>query len=114
MNSKKLYKVLRIVLPLFGIFVGAVKILGVRGEVELFQSFGVSDSFRIIFGAIQSGGALMMFFPMLAIPGIVICIITLILASILMIYNSIFNVLAIPVAGVFILAFYARLEIAQR
>ena len=45
---------------------------------------------------------------------IVICIITLILASILMVYNSIFNVLAIPVAGVLILIAYAKLEMKQR
>ena len=114
MNSEKLYRVLRIVIPLFGIFVGAVKIFGVEGEVKLFQAFGVSDQFRIVFGSIQSGGAFMMFFPKLAIPGIVICIISLVLASVLMIYNHIFNVLAIPVAGVFILAAYAKLEMNQR
>ena len=101
-------------IPLFGIFVGAVKIFGVEGEVKLFQSFGVSDQFRIIFGSIQSGGAFMMFFPKLAIPGIIICIITLILASILMIYHNIFNVLAIPVVGVFILIYYLKLEMNHR
>ena len=109
-NSEKIYKILRVILPLFGIVVGGVKILGVKGEVALFHSFGVSDQFRIIFGAIQSGGALMMFFPALAMPGIIICIVTLMTASIMMIYNSIFNVLVIPVAGVFILSFYARLQ----
>ncbi|MBU0995257.1 MAG: hypothetical protein KJ737_22400 [Proteobacteria bacterium] len=99
----------RIFIPFFGICVGLVKVVGVKGEVELFRAFGVSDMFRVIFGLVQAGGASMLFFPKLIRPGAYICITTLVAASCFMIYHGILNVLAIPVVGIFLLWGYTRI-----
>lgn len=98
----------RIFIPLFGLFVGMVKVVGVKGEVALFRAFGVSDLFRVVFGLIQAGGALMLFSRKSLRVGVYICIATLCAASCLMVYNGIFNVLPIPVVGIGMLWAYLK------
>ena len=106
----KIHRILRIILPPFGILVGAVKIFGVKGEVALFKAFGVSNAFRIIFGAVQAAGAGLMFFRKTTMAGIVICILTLGLAAVLMAWHGLFHVFPIPVIGIVILSVFGWLE----
>jgi hypothetical protein len=107
--KQRFLTIYRIFIPLFGILVGMVKVVGVKGEVALFHAFGVSDLFRVIFGLIQAGGALMLFSKKFLRPGVYICIATLCAAFGLMVWNGIFNVLPIPVVGIAMLWAYLKI-----
>lgn len=106
--KQKFLSFYRVFIPLFGIFVGMVKVVGVKGEVELFRTFALSDLFRVIFGLVQAGGAFMLFYKKLIRPGVYICVGTLVIASFLMIYHGILNVLPIPVLGIILLLGYLK------
>ena len=105
---QKFFTFYRYFIPCFGIVVGLVKVFGVKGEVALFHAFGVSDTFRVIFGLVQAGGAILLFFPRLILPAALLCILTLVAASGMMAVHGLFNVIAIPLLGIFLLGTYIK------
>ena len=105
---QKLLTFYRYFIPCFGIVVGLVKVFGVKGEVALFHAFGVSDTFRVVFGLVQAGGASLLFFPRLIVPAALLCILTLAVASCMMVIHGLFNVLVIPLVGISLLGAYMR------
>ncbi len=107
---KSVYLVMRKVLPIIGILLGMVKIIGLGIEVEVFESFGGPDWFRVVFGVVQVLCSVFLIIKPLEVIGIVVNIILFILAASLMTYHHMFHVLIAPVAGLIILVIYAFLR----
>ena len=103
----KLYKFLRIALPVTGIIIGGAKFLGAPGEVHLFRQFGVSDNFRIIFGILQAVCGILIIVPQLELIGIISSAALLIVAIYLMISHHLFAVALVPLLGVATLLVFA-------
>lgn len=104
---KKAYQVLRIVLPLLGLFLGAIKFFGHPVEVETFSRFGTPPWFRMAFGAAQAFFGLIILFPALELTGIVASIVLLAVAMSLMLLNGMIPIFLVPLAGIATITFFA-------
>lgn len=103
----RIYRIMRIVLPVIGVIIGAAKITGIETEVRVFESFGVSDNFRIIFGALQIVGAIFLFILPLEVAGIIVSMSLFAIISGLMIYHHMFLFLAAPIIGMVVLTIFS-------
>ena len=107
---KSVYLVMRKVLPVIGILIGVVKIVGIGIEVKVFESFGGPDWFRVAFGVVQAVCSAFLIIKPLEVIGIAVNMVLFILAACLMTYNHMFDVLIAPVVGLIILVIYAFLR----
>ena len=109
-NMKSVYLVMRRALPVIGILIGMVKIVGLGIEVRVFESFGGPDWFRVVFGVVQVACSAFLIIKPLEVIGIAGNIVLFILAASLMTYHHMFDVLIAPVVGLIILVIYAFLR----
>ena len=104
------YLVMRKVLPVIGLLIGMVKIVGLGIEVRVFESFGCPDWFRVVFGVVQAVCSVFLIINSLELIGIAVNMVLFILAAGLMTYHHMFDVLIAPVVGLIILVIYAFLR----
>lgn len=109
--KNRIYLILRIVFPIIGIIIGTVKIIGIGIEVHVFESFGVPDWFRIVFGIIQAVGAIFLIISSLETIGIIVSVTLFVIVTGLMAYHHMFSVLAAPIIGMAFLVVYTFLRI---
>lgn len=108
--KRKIYLSLRIVLPIIGFIIGGAKIVGVETEVYVFNTFGVPDWFRVVFGIVQIVGGVFIIVPLLETTGIIVSIALFVIVAALMVYNLMFFFLIAPLIGLIVLYIYIFLR----
>ncbi|MEW5737107.1 MAG: hypothetical protein AB1921_19835 [Thermodesulfobacteriota bacterium] len=111
---KKAYRVLRIVLPVLGVLLGLIKILGLGIEVKTFDSFGYASWFRPTVGAAQAFFGLLIALPLTEVAGILLSISLLVMMAVLMATHGLPGLAAVPCAGIATLCFFAWTRRASR
>jgi hypothetical protein len=103
----RVYGVLRIALPILGLFLGAIKIFGHPLEVATFERFGVPGWFRLAFGALQAGFSFIILFEKLQVLGIAGSIGLLLVAVGLMVNSSQAALALVPCTGIATILLFA-------
>ena len=103
----RIYRVLRVVLPVLGLLLGAVKLFGHPFEVATFDRFGVPGWFRVAFGALQAGFGFIILFEKLQVAGIAGSIALLIVAAGLMVNSGQAALALVPCTGIATILLFA-------
>jgi hypothetical protein len=103
----RIYRVLRIALPVLGLLLGAVKVLGHPFEVATFEAFGVPGWFRVVFGSLQAGFGFIIIFEKLQLLGIAGSIAILFTAAGLMVNSGQASLALVPCVGIATIVLFA-------